>query len=79
MLVTVKYFGLITEITQTEEEQIEIKNMNVVFDLNVYLLKKYPKLKEVTFNIAQNQSIVTFKSKLNNGDIIALLPPFAGG
>ena len=42
-------------------------------------MKKYTELQHISFAIAVNKSITTTEFNLNNNDIIALLPPFAGG
>jgi molybdopterin synthase sulfur carrier subunit len=44
------------------------------------LEQKYP-LKKLSFSIAVNQKIIQNKESysIKNNDIIALLPPFAGG
>ena len=44
-----------------------------------YLVKKYPFLNNKTYRIAVNKKLITGKEQLNEGDTIALLPPFAGG
>lgn len=77
MLITVKYFGLIAEITQCENEPILFseKSIKALLDL---LYVKYPDLRDKNFEVAQNQELVPIES-LINGNEIALLPPFAGG
>ncbi|WP_298533658.1 MoaD/ThiS family protein [uncultured Algibacter sp.] len=77
MLITIKYFGLIAEVTNTEEESLEFSG-TTISDLVNALHSKYDSLKNKDFQIAQNQELVDFETKLT-GDEIALLPPFAGG
>ena len=77
MLITVKYFGLIAEITQCENEAISFDNEPVLNLLNV-LYDKYPALNSEEFQVAQNQELITLETILT-GNEIALLPPFAGG
>lgn len=79
MTITIKYFGLIGEITNTNQESFTLTNNSVLKDLEVLLLKKYPKLKDCTYNIAINQKIVNINTHIQQGDEIAYLPPFAGG
>lgn len=43
------------------------------------LLAEYPTLQNCTFSTAINKAIVSDNKKLNDGDVIALLPPFSGG
>ncbi|MCF7569093.1 MoaD/ThiS family protein [Sabulilitoribacter arenilitoris] len=77
MLITIKYFGQIAEVTQKEEEQLEV-NKNSVSGLLNTLYSKYSDLKNKDFQIAQNQELVDLDAELTGAEI-ALLPPFAGG
>jgi len=77
MQLTIKYFGLIAEVTKCNEEQLEFSGtyINELLE-TVYL--KYPKLKEKDFQVAQNNEIIS-KDIIITQTEIALLPPFAGG
>lgn len=77
MLITIKYFGLIAEVTKKDEEKIQTSNVTVS-DLLEKLYDKYDGLKSKNFQVAQNQELVDLKAKLT-GEEIALLPPFSGG
>lgn len=77
MLLTIKYFGMLAEITQRKEENIQFEN-DTVSDLLESLCIKYPKLKGRSFQIAQNNELISKEAKLQASEI-ALLPPFAGG
>lgn len=77
MYITIKYFGQIAEITQTEEEVFEFSG-HLVSELLDALYSKYNRLKTKDFKVAQNQELISLKTKLT-GEEIALLPPFAGG
>jgi len=77
MLITVKYFGLIAEITQCENESISFAN-EPVLNLLELLYVKYPTLKDKDFQVAQNKELVALETIIT-GNEIALLPPFAGG
>jgi len=77
MLITIKYFGQIAEVTQKNEEQIEISEGSIS-ELLSTLNTKYSTLKNKDFQIAQNQELVDLDSELTGAEI-ALLPPFAGG
>ena len=78
MEVRLRYFGMIAEATNCSEE-------NFVFDgkslqeLKDIVEEKYPAIKSKTYQLALNQSLSNLDSKVNNGDEIAFLPPFAGG
>jgi len=77
MNLTVKYFGLLAEVTGCSEEHIHFseESMDQLLDT---LYSKYPELKSKDFQMAYNNEIVTKGTKLSDGEI-AFLPPFSGG
>ena len=77
MKITIKYFGLIPQVTQCEEAIIAFSK-NLISEVIEFLNSKYPELKTKNFRVAQNQELVSFETKIT-GSEIALLPPFAGG
>jgi len=77
MILNIKYFGLLAEVTACNDENIDFSNSSVS-DLLKVLFEKYPRLKEMDFQIAQNNEIIS-KESLVSGNEIALLPPFSGG
>ena len=77
MTITLKYFGLIAEVTKCEEENLSFSG-NLISELLNNLYLKYPELKNKDFQVAQDQELVSFETKIT-GNEIALLPPFAGG
>ncbi len=77
MKLTIKYFGLIAEITNCSEEQMEFSGKTVL-ELKEQLFQKYPTLKLKDFQIAQDNELVENEIEII-GIEIALLPPFAGG
>ncbi|MFV8360502.1 MoaD/ThiS family protein [Flavobacterium sp. LS1P3] len=78
-MIAVKYFGAIAEKTKSSEEEFSFSDMPL-HNLLLALEKKY-QLSELSFSVAINQKIVqeTANYVLKSNDIIALLPPFAGG
>ena len=77
MNISIKYFGLIAEITQCEEETINFSKGDLQ-ELLDHLYSKYPGLLEKEFQVAQNQELISNKTILT-GEELAFLPPFAGG
>ena len=81
----IKYFAWIKNITNTEEENIDDKNITDVKTLKDFLLKKYPQLdqymkKEDDFiRVAINLEYVTTNEPIDPKDEIALFPPVSGG
>jgi molybdopterin synthase sulfur carrier subunit len=78
-MIAVKYFGAIAEKTKISGEEFSFSDMPLS-DLLLALEQKY-QLGELSFSVAINQKIVqdTANYILKSNDIVALLPPFAGG
>ena len=77
MKLTIKYFGLLSELTNCGEEYIEFSGTHIN-EVLAHIYLKYPKLKEIDFQVAQDQIIIIDQTEVS-GKEIALLPPFAGG
>ena len=81
----IKYFAWLKNITNTEEEKIDDKNITDVKTLKKFLRKKYPQLgqymkKEDDFiRVAINLEYITTNELINPKDEIALFPPVSGG
>ena len=80
----IKYFAWLKNITNTEEENVDDKNITDVKTLKEFLLKKYPKLnqymKEDDFiRVAINLEYITTNKPIGPKDEIALFPPVSGG
>ena len=78
-MIEVKYFGAVAEKTQCTFENVVSSNISLQ-DLLQDLEAKY-KFESISFSVAVNQKIVskTTDYALKTNDIVALLPPFAGG
>jgi len=79
MKLTVKYYGMVAEITNKDFEDIVLDNNEGVFKLKDILQKKYKKLSLVNYKIAVNKKLEELDIALNEDAEVALLPPFAGG
>ena len=80
----IKYFAWIKNITNTEEEEVNNKNITDVKTLKEFLLKKYPKLnqymkKDDFIRVAINLEYITSNETIDSKDEIALFPPVSGG
>ena len=81
----IKYFAWLKNITNTEEEEVNNKNITDVKTLKEFLLKKYPQLdqymkKEDDFiRVAINLEYITSNETIDSKDEIALFPPVSGG
>ena len=78
-MIAVKYFGAIAEKTKSSKEEFSFSGQ-ALRDLLLALEQKY-QLGQLSFSVAINQKIVqdTANYVLKSNDIVALLPPFAGG
>lgn len=77
MLVTIKYFGLLTEAANCNEETIDFSGGRIS-DLLDELYAKHPSLKNKDFQVAQDNELVSEEVKLTGKELV-LLPPFSGG
>ncbi len=77
MKLNIKYFGLLAEVTQCNEEQFEFSGSKVS-ELRDALYNKYTQLNQKDFQVAQDQVLVHNETIITKPEI-ALLPPFAGG
>jgi molybdopterin synthase sulfur carrier subunit len=79
-MIEIKYFGAVAEKTKCEFEKLsfseEVSLQKLLQDLN----EKY-EFESLSFSVAVNQKIVSKATDytLQTSDIVALLPPFAGG
>jgi len=80
----IKYFAWLKNITKTESEDIDNKNIKDIESLKKYLCIKYPKIKEYIvkdeiIRIAVNLEYTSENIVISNQDEIALFPPVSGG
>lgn len=78
-MIEVKYFGAVAEKANCFTEKIPSGNLSLEQLLNDLDIKY--QLNTLSFSVAVNQKIVPKEIvyKLKSNDVIALLPPFAGG
>lgn len=77
MIIQIKIFGQLAEIVESNE--LQLQHINDTDSLREKLISDFPKLKNYPFVIAMNKKIVIQNQKINIGNELALLPPFAGG
>ena len=76
MQVNVLFFGQLNEIVETD--QLQLEGVQTVDEARSVLMDRFPGLAACSFQIATNQQLNSNKV-LEEGDELALLPPFAGG
>ena len=77
MQVQIKIFGQLAEIIGSEEMQLQ--DINDTDLLRKRLISDFPKLADYPFVVAVDKKVATNNIMLNKGNVVALLPPFAGG
>ncbi len=77
MKIKVLLFGILAEKAGLEE--IEVEKINSINELTKHLTGSYPSFADYKFRVAVNQVMVNKDKSLKDGDVVALLPPFAGG
>lgn len=77
MTLKIKYFGMLSEATNCQEETLDFSG-NLISELLDELCIKYPNLKSKDFQVAQNHELVPFETEITSEEIV-LLPPFSGG
>jgi len=77
MKVKILFFGILQEATGKQE--MTINDINNSETLQNHLTSLIPGLKDYTFRLAINQEFIDSNCTLKEGDIVAVMPPFAGG
>ena len=77
MSIQIKLFGLLAD--TIGKSQLDLHGVENTDSLKQILFADYPGLKNCQFIIAVKKKIIKQNQKLNSGDEVALLPPFAGG
>ena len=77
MNIKVKLFGSLVD--KTGKSELPVSGCPDTDSLKKTVLTQYPQLKDCVFLISVNKHIVKDNHKLEEGNDIALLPPFAGG
>lgn len=80
MTITLKYFGSLADITKLREEQFTFEEETIlVSTLKSKIESSYQNMQNTTYTIAVNQTMSDLQTKISDKDVIAFLPPFAGG
>lgn len=82
MEITLLYFAGVRDLLGTSEEKVELPNdVRTVGDLGAWLVRERPVLAErMRFvRLARNERFAEPNEELAAGDVVALIPPVAGG
>ena len=79
----IRYFAWIKDITNKDDDIIDINHPKTIQELKKYLEKRYPELKkhflQDVLRFAVNQEYVSENLNLKPIDEIAIFPPVSGG
>lgn len=75
-LIHVMPFGQIAEITGSDSFQLTAQDTD---EIQQILVRQFPELQMRQYAIAVNKVIIKENTALQQGAIVALLPPFSGG
>jgi molybdopterin synthase sulfur carrier subunit len=77
MQVKVLFFGILAEVTGTNcKHYSDVKSTG---DLKLRIQDEFPEVVHYNFRISLNSVLTDNDLLLNDGDEVALMPPFAGG
>ncbi len=77
MEVKVLFFGVLAEVAGTNFKNY--REARSVADLKIRIQDDFPEMVHYDYRISLNNEIINDNPALNDGDEIALMPPFAGG
>ncbi len=82
-MIKVKYFATLKKMAGKEEDQFDLGQTSTVRNLSEVIGKSLPEIgkmiREKKVMISVNYDVVSIDSPINDGDEVALLPPFSGG
>ncbi len=81
MKVNILYFSSIKDTLKKSSEVFEFDKNIAVEDIIKYLKDKYPEISDKLDNVmvAVNEEYKDKSYKVNDGDVVALIPPVSGG
>jgi len=82
MLVRLLYFAGVRDVTGVAEETLELPpDIRTVGDFETFLVRRYPALTAhaASLRYARNEAFAEPIETLDEGDIVAVIPPVAGG
>lgn len=77
MSIQIKFFGQIADVAGTSDMQVQ--NVNDTDSLRAKMISDFPQLKNYQFVVAVDKKIVNGNQMLHSNNVVAFLPPFAGG
>lgn len=78
-MVRVLFFGILASKTGTKELELDIAPGTTVADILNTLKKRFNDMPDGPFVFAVNETQATLETMINDGDEVAIMPPFSGG
>lgn len=79
MILHIKYFGIVKEMTNCVEEKIAMNEPITIENLLGKLKVKYPDLNKISISVSVNLKLETKDYLISQDSEVAILPPFSGG
>jgi len=78
-MITVLYFAAVRDLAGTDEEKLEFTG--TIAELGPVLEARHPALagRLASVRFARNETFATNDERVEPGDVVALIPPVAGG
>ena len=77
MKIEILLFGQVADLLNTSSVAIDVEGDTKA--LHDALLEQFPQLANARYTMAVNKKTISVNTKLTEGSIVALLPPFSGG
>jgi molybdopterin converting factor subunit 1 len=79
--VRVLYFAVTRDLAGTSEEELELDEGSTIATARRAIEAKHPTLSasDARLRVAKNEAFATDSESLAQGDVLALIPPVAGG
>lgn len=79
MNINILPFGALTDILPVAGFALSNDTISSVAQLHEYLMQQHPAIARLNFRYAVNQELADDQHLIQEGDEVALLPPFSGG
>lgn len=79
MKIKLQYYGMLTEATGCDQEEIELDDINSVVLLKQYLEEQYPLFATIPIVLFVENKKLLESEQIYDGMMIDCMPPFSGG